>query len=67
MFTQRIRRSIGLVEHRGWVKSLLDLAQGPRQPRTYTRETDEDDAGTHVHFHFHQTRGMSGHYRTRQG
>ena len=40
MFTQRIRRSIGLAIHRGWAKLLLDrcrdLVQDPRQPRTHT-------------------------------
>ena len=70
MFTQRIRRSIGLAVHRGWAKLLLgrcrDLAQDPRQPRTHTRETDEDDAEAHEYFHFHQTRGRGGHHRTRQ-
>ena len=71
MFTQRIRRSIGLAVHRRWANQLLDrcrgLAQGPRQPRTHTREADEDDAETHEYFHFHQTRGRGGHHRTRQG
>ena len=71
MFTQRIRRSIGLAVHRGWAKLLLDrcrdLFQDPRQPRTHTREADEDDAEAHEYFHFHQTRGRGGHHRTRQG
>ena len=70
MFTQRIRRSIGLVVHRGWAKLLLDrcrdLLQDPRQPRTHTRETYEDDAQAHEYFHFHQTRGRGDHHRTRQ-
>ena len=46
MFTQQIRRSIGLAVHRGWAKLLLDrcrdLAQGPRQPRTHTHERHTD-------------------------
>ena len=71
VFTQRMRRSIGLAIHRGWAKLLLgrcrDLVQNLRQPRTHTRETDEDDAEAHAHFHFHQTRGRGGHHRTRQG
>ena len=71
VFTQRICRSTGLAVHRGWAKLLLDrfrdLAQDPRQPRTYTRETDEDDAEEHGYFHFHQTRGRGGHHRTREG
>ena len=70
MFTQRIRRSIGLAAHRGWTKLLLDkcrgLAQDPRQPRTHTRETDEDDAEEHENLHFHQTRGRGGHHHTRK-
>ena len=70
MFTQRTRRSIGLAVHRGWAKLLLDrcrdLVQNPRQPRTHTRETDEDDAEEHEYLHFHQTRGRGGHHRTRQ-
>ena len=45
MFTQQIRRLVRLAVHHGWAKLLLDrcrdLAQGPRQPRTYTRETGE--------------------------
>ena len=48
MFTQRACRSIGLAVHRGWGKLLLgryrDLAEGPRQPRTHTRETGKIDA-----------------------
>ena len=59
MFTQRIRRSIGLAVHRGWAKLLLDrcrdLLQDPRKPCTHIRETDEDDAEAHEEFHFHQT------------
>ena len=43
-----------------------DLVQDPRQPRTYTRETNEDGAEAHEYFHFHQTRGRSGHHCTRQ-
>ena len=70
MLLQRIRRSIGLAVHRGWAKLLLDrcreLDQDPRQPRTHTRETDEDGAEAHEHFHFHQTRGGGGHRHTRQ-
>ena len=69
MFTQQIRRSIGLAVHRGWAKLLLgrcrDLAQDPRQPRTYTRETDENAAEAHEYFHFHQTCGRGGR-QTRQ-
>ena len=71
MFTQRIRRSIGLAVHREWAELLLDrcrdLLQDPRQPRTHTRETDEDEAEAHGCFHFHQTRGRDGRCRTRQG
>ena len=71
MFTQRVRRSIGLAVHRGWANLLLDgcrdLVQDPRQPRTHTRGTDEDDAEAHEYFHFHQARGRGGHHRTRQG
>ena len=71
MFTQRIRRSIGLALHCGWAKLLLDrfrdLVQDPRQQRAHTRETDEDDAEAYGFFHFHQTRGRGGHHRTRQG
>jgi hypothetical protein len=70
IFMQRIRRSLGLAAHRGWVKLLLDrcrdLVEDPRQPRTHTHETDEDDAKAHEYFHLHQTRGRGGHYRTRQ-
>ena len=48
MFSQQIRRSIGLSVHRGWAKQLLDrcrdLAQNPQQPCTHPRETDQDDA-----------------------
>ena len=70
IFTQRIRRSLGLAVHRGWAKLLLDrcrdLVEDPRQPRTHTHETDEDDAEAHEYFHLHQTRGRGGHYRTRQ-
>ena len=70
MFTQQNRRSIGLAVHRGWAKLLLDrcrdLFQDPRQPRTHTRETDEGDVDAHEYFNFHQTRGRSGHHRTRQ-
>ena len=70
MFTKRIRRSIGIAVQRGWAKLLLDrcrdLVQGPRQPRTHTRETDEDGAEAHGYSHFHQTRGRGGHHRTRQ-
>ena len=71
MFTWQIRRSIGLVVHRGWAKLHLDrcgvLAQDPRQPCTHSRETDEGCAGAYEYFHFHQTRGKGGHHRTRQG
>ena len=71
MLTQRTRRPIGLNVHRGWAKLLLDscrdLLQDPRQPRTHTRETDEDDAEAHVYFQLHQTPGRGGHHRTRQG
>ena len=70
MSTQRIRRSIGLTVHRGWAKLLLgrcrDIVQDPRQPRTHTRETDEDDAEAREYFHFHQTRGGGDHRHTRQ-
>ena len=70
MFTQQIRRSVGLAVHRGWAKLLLDryrdLVQDSRQPRAYTREADEDAAEAHGHFRFHQTRGRGGHHRTRQ-
>ena len=70
MFTQRIRRSIGLAVHRGWAKLLLErcrgLVQDPRQPRTHTRETHEDDAEAHEYLHFHQTRGRGGRHRIRQ-
>ena len=56
MFTQRIRRSIGLAIHREWAKLLLDrccdLVQDPRQPRTHTRETDKGNAEAHGYFHF---------------
>ena len=69
IFTQQIRRSIGLAVRRGWAKLLLDrcrdLAQDPRQPRTHTRETDEDGASEHEYFHIHQTRGRGGHHHTR--
>ena len=69
-FTKRMRRSIGLAIHRGWAELLLDrcrdLVQDPRQPRTHTRETNEDDAEAHGYFHFHQTRGGCGHRHTRQ-
>ena len=69
MFTQQIRRSIGLAVHRGWAKLLLDrcrdLSRDSRQPRTHTREADEDDAEVDEHIHFHQTRGRGGHHRTR--
>ena len=65
MFTQRIRRSIGLAIHRGWAKTLLesccDLVLDPRQPRTHTRETNKNDAEAHEYYHFHQTRGPSPH------
>ena len=68
MFTQRIRRSIELIVHRGWAKLLLDrcrdLAQDPRQPRTHTRETDEYGAEANECSNFHQTRGRGGHHRT---
>ena len=70
MFTQQIRRSVVLAVHRGWAKLLLDRCrtsvQDPRQPRTHTRETDEDDAEAHECFHFHQTRGGGGLRHTRQ-
>ena len=70
MFTQRICRSIGLAVHRGWAKLLLDrcrdLVQDPRQPRTHTRETDEDDAEAHEYFHFYKTCGGGGHRHNRQ-
>ena len=70
MFTQQIRRSIGLAVNRRWAKLLLDrcraLVQDPRQPRSRTREKDEDEAEAHEYFHFHQTRGRGGHHRTRQ-
>ena len=68
MFTQRVSRSIRLALHRGWAKLLLDRCRGLsrtlRQPRTHTRESDEDDAEAHVSVHFHQIRGRGGHYRT---
>ena len=71
IFTQQIRRSIGLALHRGWAKLLLGrcrgLVQDPRQPRIHAREADEDDTEAHECFHFHQTRGGGGHHRTRQG
>ena len=71
VFTQRIRRSIGLAAHRRWAKLLLgrcrDLVQDPRLPRTRTRESDEDSAEAHGYFHFHQTCGRGGHRRARQG
>ena len=75
IFTQRIRRSLGLAVHRGWAKLLLDrcrdLVEDPRQPRTHARGPDEDDAEAreyfHFHFHFHQTRGRGGHCLTCQG
>ena len=71
IFTQRIRSSIGLAVHRGWAKLLLDryrdFVQDPRQPRTHTRETDEDGAEAHEYFYFHQTHGRGGHHCTRQG
>ena len=55
MFTQQIRRSIGLAVHHGWAKLLLgrcrDLVQDPRQPRTQTREADEVGAEAHEYFH----------------
>ena len=70
IFTEQTRFSIGLAVHRGWAKFLLDicrdLVQDSRQPRTHTRETDEDGAEAHEYFHFHQTRGRGGHHRTRQ-
>ena len=70
MFTQRIRRSIGLAAQRGWAKLLFDrcrdLAQDARQPRTHTRETDEDDAAECEYFQFKRTRGRGGHHHTRQ-
>ena len=70
IFTQRIRRSLGLAVHRGWAKLLLDrchdLVEDPRQPRRRAHETDEDDAEAHEYYHFLQTRGRGGHYRTRQ-
>ena len=70
MSTQRMRRSIGHAVPRGWAKLLLDkccdLVQDPRQPRTHTRETDEDDAEAHENFHFQPTRGGGGHRQTRQ-
>ena len=70
MFTQQTRRSIGLAVHRGRAKLLLgrcrDLVQDPRQPRTHTREADEDGAEEHEYFGFHQTRGGGGHHHTRQ-
>ena len=64
IITQRICRSIGLAVHRGWAEQLLDrcrdFVQDPPQPRTFTRETDEDSAKAHENFHFHETAAGAG-------
>ena len=69
VFTQGIRRSIGIAVHRGWAKLLLDrfceLVLDPRQPRTYTRGADEDDAETIGASISTKAVAGGGHYRTR--
>ena len=44
-----------------------EFIRDSRQPRTRTREADEEDGEVNGYFHFNQTRGRGGHCRARQG
>ena len=62
-FLRRVRHSLGLGVHRGWVKLLLDhtrdLVQHPNQPRD-ARTTDGDDPEAHAHYHQTHPSGKNG-------